>query len=697
MIEGPSKIIISGDPEAGKALIGTGHRQMAILENLMRFQGLEQYSIKMSPYPGAVIVCRKVFGLRTIEIATGARRMQEEPVRFIYGKIPLLMAGMYELDGEIPSLGKVLISYTTPFVSTDNLVRAVGPTEHFTQGGKQFLQVRYLLAQIPGPEESSRELIPSLALAVSGSTFRIKAAFSEPLPSSPVLDTGKTFDPIDSMDDGVNDLARVYYLKPGYKVYTSTTEIALADSEGVLSVNYSTDKTRLFVAYGFRSAEEVITDYLSSPGASSTISFIVYQMVVAEGFSNIAWEIESQGTYTVPYFIQDLFADEDGKIWGPYKPYRVDGVTPTAYTVEYSCATVDIFTGDTSSASKFCVGNTIVDGKFAGVFYDMKVEFLTNILGMTTTYNNVITSEYFSGPGMVPGADGYAYETYYDGVGYTGGPWYDPYVESGTFDSQYVIYSSGNFDATMWRSYDGTRHGENCQDITVYAGDQSVNTVASGNRTHNTAYIYGHYEQRSHPITGPPPWYTAYTSYDSILLNKKITEDLEQHDVADTVTVQNGLVSSRVQSSMTTRHRSWDKSWDAYFEGNEGAPNIRIAGYTAQGDYPDDPYYDPDGTVSDENGYFPFMEYEDIEETSVPEACSIKYPLTVSNAIGATSFIAWDNNPQGVMIKGVRYTTPTDLTTALFKATINDIDVSAKLLQLSGLTPQYVHYVGFLF
>ena len=71
MIEVPSKIIISGDREAGKALIGDGHRQMAILENLMSFNDLDQYSIKMSPYPGAMITCKKVFGLRTIEIVTG--------------------------------------------------------------------------------------------------------------------------------------------------------------------------------------------------------------------------------------------------------------------------------------------------------------------------------------------------------------------------------------------------------------------------------------------------------------------------------------------------------------------------------------------------------------------------------------------------------------------------------------------------
>jgi len=44
---------------------------MMILENLMEFQGLDQYSIQSSPAPGVLIVCTKVFGIRTVEILTG--------------------------------------------------------------------------------------------------------------------------------------------------------------------------------------------------------------------------------------------------------------------------------------------------------------------------------------------------------------------------------------------------------------------------------------------------------------------------------------------------------------------------------------------------------------------------------------------------------------------------------------------------
>lgn len=67
----PTKFIFRGDQLKGRALVGDGHRAMTLLENLMSFQGLEQYNIQVTPYPGALIKCSKAFGLRTVEILTG--------------------------------------------------------------------------------------------------------------------------------------------------------------------------------------------------------------------------------------------------------------------------------------------------------------------------------------------------------------------------------------------------------------------------------------------------------------------------------------------------------------------------------------------------------------------------------------------------------------------------------------------------
>lgn len=76
----PTKIIINGNKVQGSAFIGDGHRQMLLLENLMEFQGLEQYSIRMSPQPGVTITATKVFGMRTVEITTGGGGSKKKEV-----------------------------------------------------------------------------------------------------------------------------------------------------------------------------------------------------------------------------------------------------------------------------------------------------------------------------------------------------------------------------------------------------------------------------------------------------------------------------------------------------------------------------------------------------------------------------------------------------------------------------------------
>lgn len=43
---------------------------MLILENMMRMRKLNQLTVRMEPYPGAMITCSKVFGMRTMIIDT---------------------------------------------------------------------------------------------------------------------------------------------------------------------------------------------------------------------------------------------------------------------------------------------------------------------------------------------------------------------------------------------------------------------------------------------------------------------------------------------------------------------------------------------------------------------------------------------------------------------------------------------------
>ena len=69
----PQRTIFKGDVERCKALVGDARRVMHILENMMELRGLQQLVIRMAPYPGALITCSKVFGLRTATIETPMR------------------------------------------------------------------------------------------------------------------------------------------------------------------------------------------------------------------------------------------------------------------------------------------------------------------------------------------------------------------------------------------------------------------------------------------------------------------------------------------------------------------------------------------------------------------------------------------------------------------------------------------------
>jgi hypothetical protein len=71
MVTVPVKILFRGDHLKSEALLGEANRVMYVLENMMQLRGLQQHRIRMAPYPGAMIVCSKVFNRRTIEIDTG--------------------------------------------------------------------------------------------------------------------------------------------------------------------------------------------------------------------------------------------------------------------------------------------------------------------------------------------------------------------------------------------------------------------------------------------------------------------------------------------------------------------------------------------------------------------------------------------------------------------------------------------------
>lgn len=75
----PRKLMITGDVEAGKAIIGQGNQQLAILENQMSFQKLKQGTRHIEYHDGTTIDVWSCFSLHGIYIHVPPAGGEEKP------------------------------------------------------------------------------------------------------------------------------------------------------------------------------------------------------------------------------------------------------------------------------------------------------------------------------------------------------------------------------------------------------------------------------------------------------------------------------------------------------------------------------------------------------------------------------------------------------------------------------------------
>lgn len=79
-MEPPVKYIFHGDRQRCEALRGQAKRVSLILDNIMSSGRLKQHSIKLVPYPGALIVASKFFGTRIVDIYIGLPQEEEKVI-----------------------------------------------------------------------------------------------------------------------------------------------------------------------------------------------------------------------------------------------------------------------------------------------------------------------------------------------------------------------------------------------------------------------------------------------------------------------------------------------------------------------------------------------------------------------------------------------------------------------------------------
>ena len=134
MIRVPVRYVYRGDLQECRSLHGYAHKAMHLLENIMELRGLEQHSIQIIPYPGALVVASKVFGLREVWVYAG---QESEPVSKEAKKIECLCYPNF-------SFAYIVKEWTTIAVPSDLYTKRFEYDVFACMGGRKFIPLEGL-------------------------------------------------------------------------------------------------------------------------------------------------------------------------------------------------------------------------------------------------------------------------------------------------------------------------------------------------------------------------------------------------------------------------------------------------------------------------------------------------------------------------------------------------------------------------
>lgn len=605
----------------------------------MSFQKLNEGRRVVSPTEGVTVECLSSFGRYEVRINVSymehgetnkveqeasdeATEIKEEGCK----NIALIAGGYIDPSFSVESTGhcSVYFNYASLINTSLDAISSCGQIiQDATHGEHTLFQVRYPVANIlfydDGTTQQHMDIVFSLCI-IKG--LELVEGPGDTIKNKVIVTA--------------TDLESLAYCVPEdepfllYEQEFDFDQFGLLDSTAC-SASFNADKTKLFIVLSTTPEE-------TPDPPTCFINYVVYGRSMEGYRSDSLWVLESTGSYTPAYNVKSAYVDHTGTIWGLYtETIGGDGKTI------YSYATVDIFTGTISAAAKCSIGFTIINGDFVGIF-EARVHH-----GAETDPQSGLINQ----PGYC------TYLTYVDdGVQLVDNS--DPQCADVNL-AYYCYYNCAyhpdcirirKFDrlATYWYAWDSYRCADNLltQDITTVG--IALNSTIGWEETKT-------YEgnTKAHVITNNPCYGGCAPAYTICILSTQTTtiNNLwNESNKNESAGVIGGVINKGVSNNNGVSH-----DYTNSFTATQSPTYCNFLG-TAYS------YCGTGGTA------VPYS-------TTTPSA--IIHPFAVTDAIGSSSFIAWDNNVDGLVIKGLTYTINGDPTERK-KITINDRDVTTELL-----------------
>lgn len=644
------KTSLKGDNAARYIHFAQG--QLAILDRQQAL-GFKDERRVVSPFPGVVVECLSKMGKKEIRIQvapTGSKDGQSQDKDALKPankkitqrrrKVPLIAGGWIYISLADQKVKRSLCYYDKAGAEDGDTETSAfsycTPIEDDTTYAQHtFFQVRYTYVPVEFIDTSTTsDMVFTLSIAKG-------YILNTPLPATIVNILKVVVTEKDYIKKYEEEITEDQYGNDPHLVIHDFEE--RIDQEGLVngtsfSANFNADKTKLYVV--FYENPDVLPEV-----PTSTTSIRIYARAIING--KITWELEAEEAYTFAYHMNYAYVDNTGTVWGLYKG-----------TYEY--ATFDIITGALSAATTHTAGYSIADGDFAGIF-------IVN--------NNTAPSDIpMSGQNNF-GADGACTPlTYVDDGALV--DWGDspcapePYPIGQCYPNLCVLADCSRirydeYRLTSWYSWSSYSSSTGTMRETATIGE---NVISSSTGYEITKDYSGEVVSTLIRMLSCSACTNGYQCIISIEIGwisnlwttKSTTED---------VTVIGGTISKYKDGYELNYDRVFADaheytptlcSYSAYLVAN----NCSVAGPEVRTDY--------------------------------DAQMDIAYPFPVSMAQAVSSFIAWDNNVNGLVIKGMRYITQADSIEEII-VEIDGFDVKEDLFAGTGFDISTFSYLGFLF